>query len=41
VLRDSIERGRMPSGIELHSVAGAVHEAAIAELERLLVLGAE
>jgi hypothetical protein len=36
VLRDSIESGRMASGIELEPTARAAHEAAIAELERLL-----
>ena len=39
VLRDSLETGRMPSGIELEPAARAVHEAAIAEFERLLALG--
>jgi len=36
VLRDSIETGRMPSGIELVPEALAMHEAAIVECERLL-----
>jgi len=36
VLRDSIETGRMPSGIELAPEALAMHEAAITECERLL-----
>ena len=40
-LRDSIETGRMPSGIELEPAARAVHEAAISEFERLLALAAE
>jgi hypothetical protein len=36
VLRDSIETGRMPSGLTLAPAAVAMHEAAIAECERLL-----
>jgi len=38
VLRDSIECGRMPSGIALEPEALAMHAAAIAELERMLTL---
>jgi len=37
LLRDSIETGRMPSGIELAPEALAMHEAVIVECERLLV----
>jgi hypothetical protein len=36
VLRDSIETGHMPSGIELAPEALAMHEPAITECERLL-----
>lgn len=36
LLRDSIETGRMPSGLELAPAAIETHEAAAAELERLL-----
>jgi len=36
VLRDSIETGRMPSGLRLGAEALAMHAAAIAECERLL-----
>jgi hypothetical protein len=36
VLRDSIECGRMPSGLALAPEALAMHEAAIMECERLL-----
>lgn len=36
VLRDSIETGRMPSGLALAPEAIEVHAAAIAECERLL-----
>ena len=37
VLRDSIETGRMPSGLTLASEALAMHAAEIAECEQLLV----
>ena len=36
LLRDSIETGRMPSGLELAPAAVAAHEAAVVECERLL-----
>jgi len=36
VLRDSIETGRMPSGLALAPEALAMHAAAITECERLL-----
>ena len=36
VLRDSVECGRMPSGVALGAEALAMHEAAITECERLL-----
>jgi len=37
VLRDSIETGRMPSGLALEPAAMEMHELAIAECERLFV----
>ena len=36
VLRDSVECGRMPSGLAIGPEALAMHAAAIAECERLL-----
>ena len=39
VLRDSIETGRMPSGIALAPGALAMHAATITECERLLASG--
>jgi len=41
VLRDSIETGRMPSGIELAPEALVMHDAAIVECERLLAAAGE
>ena len=41
VLRDSIETGRMPSGLALAPHALAMHEAAVAECERLLAAASE
>ena len=36
VLRDSVESGRMPSGLPLEPAARDMHEQAIAHLEELL-----
>ena len=41
VLRDSIETGRMPSGLTLEPAALEMHAAAIAECERLLAAARE
>jgi len=41
VLRDSIESGRMPSGLTLEPEALAMHEAAIEECELLLAAARE
>ena len=41
VLRDSIETGRMPSGLALEPDAVAMHEVAVAECERLLAAAHE
>ena len=41
VLRDSIETGRMPSGVALEPEALVMHEAAIVECERLLAAARE
>ena len=41
VLRDSIETGRMPSGLALEPEALAMHEAAIEECELLLAAARE
>jgi len=41
VLRDSIETGRMPSGLALEPAALAMHEDAVAECERLLAAAHE
>jgi len=40
-MRDSIETGRMPSGVALEPEALAMHEAAIVECDRLLAAASE